>query len=283
MKCKPRNFSLWFILVIIKNKNYGIGYKVLKHLIVAFWGCLTYQKVTRIKFAKVEKNTKMSTTRPNYIHIANERSLSLNDSLWIVLARTFWTNWTGSNIFLQEDRSYGWRTSFNNLYLFFKTTMILLCNKWFFFIISILWWKNLDANLPYFCHIFLIFIIIFYIFQFIFFLYKFASKFFVITRSSLLQIQIFKSYEIVFYTLFTLYIIHYWVIILLNTDLYKSTFPIISQNWVFCALVFRVSLSLVFSFSVQCFQFNVIEVVYVTIENSAFCLALYLIGVHFRG
>ena len=152
-----------------------------------------------------------------------------------------------------------------------------------FFIISILWWKNLDANLPYFCHIFLIFIIIFYIFQFIFFLYKFASKFFVITRSSLLQIQIFKSYEIVFYTLFTLYIIHYWVIILLNTDLCKSTFPIISQNWVFCALVFRVSLSLVFSFSVQCFQFNVIEVVYVTIENSAFCLALYLIGVHFRG
>ena len=150
-----------------------------------------------------------------------------------------------------------------------------------FFIISILWWKNLDANLPYFCHIFLIFIIIFYIFQFIFFLYKFASKFFVITRSSLLQIQIFKSYEIVFYTLFTLYIIHYWVIILLNTDLCKSTFPIISQDWVFCALVFRVSLSLVFSFSVQCFQFNVIEVVYVTIENSAFCLALYLIGVHF--
>ena len=136
-------------------------------------------------------------------------------------------------------------------------------------------------------HIFVIFFkflsLFFIFFNLSFFLYKFASKFFVITRSSLLQIQIFKSYEIVFYTLFTLYIIHYWVIILLNTDLYKSTFPIISQNWVFCALVFRVSLSLVFSFSVQCFQFNVIEVVYVTIENSAFCLALYLIGVHFRG
>ena len=163
MKCKPRNFSLWFILVIIKNKNYGIGYKVLKHLIVAFWGCLTYQKVTRIKFAKVEKNTKMSSTRPNYIHIANERYLSLNDSLWIVLARTFWTNWTGSNIFYRKTEVMGG-------VLVSITFICFLKQQWFYYVINDFFynqyplmeksWCKFTIFLSYFfnfCHYFLYF------------------------------------------------------------------------------------------------------------------------------
>ena len=52
------------------------------HFKGTFW---TYSKVWKIRFVELQENTKMITTKVNYIQIANERSLYLNDLLGIIL------------------------------------------------------------------------------------------------------------------------------------------------------------------------------------------------------
>ena len=83
------------VFLIVQSKNI----EGLKKLILAFWRCFTYQKLQRIKFAELEKmKPKMNTTKPNYICISIEQSLSLNLSLWIVSASV-------SDIFNKMDTS----------------------------------------------------------------------------------------------------------------------------------------------------------------------------------
>ena len=69
-----------------KQQKQWIGYKDRTNLILTFWRCLTHQKVSGIKFAEVEKNPKMNTTKLNYNYISTEQSLSVNVLLWVILA-----------------------------------------------------------------------------------------------------------------------------------------------------------------------------------------------------
>ena len=87
-----------------------IRYKGWRNLILAFWRCLTYQKLPSIKFAELENNPQRNTTKPNYIYITIERYVD------------------------------GWCTSFNTLCFFVKTLMILLYSKWR--LCKLLYWRE---------------------------------------------------------------------------------------------------------------------------------------------
>ena len=64
----------------LESTNLTVSFAVLRALREQ-----TYQKVQRIKFAELEKNLKMNTTKPNQIYIIIERSISLDISLRILL------------------------------------------------------------------------------------------------------------------------------------------------------------------------------------------------------
>lgn len=62
-------------------KKTGNAYKRQKDLVLAFQRCLTYKNMSRIKYAELEKSTKMNMMRSSYIYIASDCWFSLNDSL----------------------------------------------------------------------------------------------------------------------------------------------------------------------------------------------------------
>ena len=64
------------VLILVKDLIKEASKKAAKYLILAFWSCLTYEKMPRIKFAELKKKPKINR---------DWTIVSLNVSLWIIL------------------------------------------------------------------------------------------------------------------------------------------------------------------------------------------------------